>query len=547
MATKIVVYSVEDFLEYLRKSELVPEQTLNETLAHIRETALATQVNNLEWFTNELVQRGLITTWQLHKLLQGKYKGFYLRQYRILRLLGAGGMSTVYLAEHTLMQRQVAIKVLPKHKQHSNPAYLERFVREAQAIASLDHPHIVRAYDVDQLDDMHYIVMEYFDGQNLRQVIESAWPLPYEVAANYIKQGAEGLMYAHRIGVIHRDVKPENLLANDQGLVKILDLGLALLEEKSFSQSPSSTNNDKILGTADYLAPEQAIDSHNVDARADIYALGCTLYFCLTGHAPFPTGSIPQRLLAHQREKPASIFVDRPDAPSDLVAICDKMMEKLPENRFQTAHEVIEVLNSWLIHHGFMEEPRASVSDDDLLGDQEDELISKEISYARHGGSSINLGDSDRHRLPNNSGIFSSANDYSVNLLGSQSGLTEDDASTDSQEFLFSRNSRSSSIRAKVDPLAEALDEIQTGRSSLPSSSVKVSDSHSVKVPDAPRSSNNHPRSERVRRPSKSPSELDFRWYHHVPVWFWAVFVGGYVLATFFAGILFALLTKLQH
>ena len=181
--------SVDLFLEYLRKSELTDEQTLNAELEHIFAAATPEQAADADYVAQKLIDAEQITSWQTRQLMKGKYKGFFLRHYKILGHLGSGGMSTVYLAEHTLMQRRVAIKVLPK-KRLSNAAYLERFVREAQAIASLDHPHIVRAYDIDRFEDVHYIVMEYFEGKNLRQIVNDDGPLPYEDAVNYIRQGA---------------------------------------------------------------------------------------------------------------------------------------------------------------------------------------------------------------------------------------------------------------------------------------------------------------------------------------------------------------------
>ncbi|MCF0233515.1 MAG: serine/threonine protein kinase, partial [Thermoguttaceae bacterium] len=342
--------TTDEFLSYLQKSELLEPGDYEKAVATVRGDAPDAFVSP-SLLASVFVKRGYITGWHARQLLKRKYKGFYLRQYRILGRLGAGGMSAVYLGEHTVMRRRVAIKVLPKRR--LNAVYLDRFAREAQAIASLDHPNIVRAYDVDHYDDVHYIVMEYFEGNNLRQLVEKEGPLPYEDAVNYIRQAALGLGCAHSNGVVHRDVKPENILVNDQNLVKILDLGLALLDTSNFAQQESIFDEDKILGTADYLAPEQALNSHAVDARADVYGLGATLYFCLTGKPPFPTGSIAEKLIAHQRREPVSIFSERPDAPGDLVEICAVMMQKKPEKRFQSMSQLVETLELWLIRHGF--------------------------------------------------------------------------------------------------------------------------------------------------------------------------------------------------
>ncbi|MDD3588009.1 MAG: serine/threonine-protein kinase, partial [Thermoguttaceae bacterium] len=362
--------TTDEFLDYLRRSDLVPSEQLDTAIDHIRQDENTERIKDADSVALELVNKGLITNWHVRQLMKRKYKGFYLRKYRILGHLGTGGMSTVYLAEHTVMHRRVAIKVLPK-KKLANSAYLIHFVQEAQAIATLDHPNIVRAYDIDQLDDIHYIVMEYFEGVNLKQLVEKEGPLAYEDAVVYVRQAALGLMHAHRVGVFHRDIKPENLLVNDLGILKILDLGLAMLDEAALPQmTQSAVDEGKIIGTADYLAPEQAINSSKIDGRADIYSLGATLYFCLTGHPPFPFGTISQRLMAHQKETPASIFKDRPDAPDDLVRICTHMMEKKPENRFRSAAEVVRVCERWLIHHGVAEEndfPDSNTEGSDLF------------------------------------------------------------------------------------------------------------------------------------------------------------------------------------
>ena len=344
--------TVSLFWDYLRRSRLVEEARLDVAIAKMRAELGPEKCEQLDAVTRWCVSQKFVTEWQVKQLLRKRYKGFFLRQYKILSHIGTGGMSTVYLAEHSIMQRRVAIKVLPKKKLERS-IYLDRFIREAQTIASLDHPNIVRAYDIDQEDDVHYIVMEYFNGRNLQEVVAQDGVMPFEMAADYVRQAALALEYAHQAGVVHRDVKPGNVLVNTQGLVKVLDLGLALLDEHNFDGQLTSIQEDKILGTADYLAPEQGIDSHTVDGRADIYGLGGVLYFCLTGHPPFPTGTIPQRLLAHQHEEPQSIFVDRPEVPDSLVRLCRKMMAKKKEERQQSAIEVVVDMQNWLIENGF--------------------------------------------------------------------------------------------------------------------------------------------------------------------------------------------------
>jgi serine/threonine protein kinase len=248
------------------------------------------------------------------------------------------------------MQRRVAIKVLPKDRV-ADSSYLARFHREAQAAAKLDHRNIVRAYDVDNEGDTHYMVMEYVEGRDLQQMVREEGPLDYTVAAEFIRQAAEGLSHAHHSGLIHRDVKPANLLVDRRNVVKLLDLGLARFTGDE-QASLTVAYDENVLGTADYLAPEQAVDSHGVDARADIYSLGCSLYFLLTGHPPFPDGTLPHRLMCHRNQPPSSVFNDRPDAPQELVAICMKMMAKKPADRYQSAQEVGAALGQWLAECG---------------------------------------------------------------------------------------------------------------------------------------------------------------------------------------------------
>ena len=337
---------VSTFLGWVKRSKLVNEDELQRVVLDLQQASGGELPKEIEVVCQHLVDSGLLTSWQKNNLLKGKYKGYFLGKYRLLELIGSGGMSAVYLADHTLMHRKRAIKVLPK-KRVNDASYLERFLLEAQATASLDHPNIVRAYDIDKEGDVHYLVMEYVVGQDLQSMVRSQGYLSFEVAANYVIQAARGLQHAHDAGLIHRDVKPGNLLVDDKGVVKVLDLGLALFSDAG-RESLTLMHNENVLGTADYLAPEQALSSHDVDSRADIYSLGCTLYFLLTGHAPFPEGTLAQRIAKHQTKMPADIRADRADCPDALVDICFKMIQKSAQNRYQTMTEVAEQLESWL-------------------------------------------------------------------------------------------------------------------------------------------------------------------------------------------------------
>jgi len=337
--------SVKRFVDLLQKSRLVTDTELREALLKYRAENDGRPLADLDFVVNRLIQDGLITQWQTEKLLDEKYKGFNLGKYKLLKHLGSGGMSSVYLAEHMIMRQRRAIKVLPRGRV-ADKTYLERFYLEARAIASLNHPNIVRAYDIDQDGDTHFIVMEYVDGRELTELVKGNGPVSYRDAAHFIAQAADGLEHAHAQGLVHRDIKPANLLLDKNNIVKVLDLGLALFKEEEYSLTVAF--NEKILGTADYLAPEQARNSHDVDYRADIYGLGCSLYYLLTGHAPFPEGTLTERILHHQNSEPEDIRVTRPDCPPELLEICQVMMRKNPADRIQTCGEVAKALRAWL-------------------------------------------------------------------------------------------------------------------------------------------------------------------------------------------------------
>jgi serine/threonine-protein kinase len=335
----------QKLLNYVKRSKLVAEDRLDRVVSELQAAHDGQLPEDPAELVQVLVDRELLSRWQADNLLRGKYKGYFLGKYKLLGFLGSGGMSSVYLAEHTLMRRKQAIKVLPK-KRIGDASYLDRFKLEALATAALDHPNIVRAYDIDNEGDVHYLVMEYVPGRDLQSVVNEDGPLPCREAANYIAQAAEGLQHAHDAGLIHRDVKPANLLLDGHGHIKILDLGLALFAREG-EASLTIMHNENVLGTADYLAPEQALSSHDVDSRADIYALGCTLYFLLTGHPPFPEGTLAQRIAKHQTKMPPDIRDDRADCPNELIAICLKMMQKDPRHRQQKMREVADTLESW--------------------------------------------------------------------------------------------------------------------------------------------------------------------------------------------------------
>lgn len=339
--------SVKRFVELLQKSDLVPDMVLRDALTQIKKENEGAPLADTDFVTKRLIEMEMITPWQCEKLLSQKYKGFFLGKYKILGHIGTGGMSSVYLVEHMQMHQRRAIKVLPR-KRVSDKTYLERFYIEARASASLEHPNIVRAFDVDHDEETetHYLIMEYVDGRDIGKIIEEDGQIDPRDAASYVAQAADALQFAHDSAVVHRDVKPGNILVDKNNEVKILDMGLALFKEDEYSLTLEY--NEKILGTADYLAPEQAMNSHDVDHRADIYGLGCTLFFMLTGEPPFNEGTLAQRIVMHQNKQPPPVSKYRDDCPDGLNLILQHMMEKKPENRFQSCTAVSQACTDWL-------------------------------------------------------------------------------------------------------------------------------------------------------------------------------------------------------
>jgi len=346
----------DSFVSLVRMSRLVEDDRLDRAVDELQKASGGVPATNAGEVAMYLVDKGLLTQWQADQLLKGKHRGFFLGKYKLLDHLGTGGMSSVYLAEHMMLQTRRAIKVLPKARV-SDTSYLERFYREARAAAALDDPNVVRAYDVDMDPEsgIHFLVMDYVEGSDLQVMAKRHGPLSYELAANYIRQSARGLAHAHKVGLIHRDVKPANLLVDRQGVVKVLDLGLAKFSDED-KASLTVAYDENVLGTADYLAPEQALDSHGVDGRADIYSLGCTLYYVLVGEPPYPEGTLPQRIMCHQKEPLPDVRKKRADAPVDLLRILAKMTAKKPEERFQKMSDVAKILTRWLVVHGFEKE-----------------------------------------------------------------------------------------------------------------------------------------------------------------------------------------------
>ena len=279
-------------------------------------------------------------------------------RYRVLELIGAGGMGAVYKAEHQLMERRVALKVI-RRELVDKPAAIERFRREVRAAARLAHPNIVTAHDAEQAGDAHFLVMEYVEGISLANLVKLKGRLPVSQACDFVRQAALGLQHAYECGMVHRDIKPQNLMLTPGNQIKILDFGLAsyLFEEATagdpanpspISVATSLTQTGSLMGTPDYIAPEQIENARQADIRSDIYSLGCTLYYLLTAEVPFPALTLPEKLKAHQTQSTRPLSEHRPDVPAGLVAVVGKMMAKDPAERYQAPAEVVEALTMFI-------------------------------------------------------------------------------------------------------------------------------------------------------------------------------------------------------
>ncbi|MCC6418154.1 MAG: protein kinase, partial [Gemmataceae bacterium] len=384
-----------------RACVLEPEQ-----LRHLRGDLAARGLEPRE-LARELLRRGWLTAFQANQLFLGRGADLVLGQYVLLERLGAGGMGQVFKARHRRLDRVVALKVM-RREYLDNPNALARFRREIQVAAQLDHPHVVRALDADVDGDRCYFAMEYVEGIDLARLVKERGPLPVAQACDHVRQAALGLGHAHERGLVHRDIKPGNLIvqrvgagvrgssailprphtaAGRWGVVKILDLGLVrLLADDADGQSTQLTQLGAIMGTPDYIAPEQARNSRACDIRADLYSLGCTFYYLLAGQVPFPSGTITEKLLYHQLDEPEALNevrrrrllevppgrhgTDRTPAdlevPAEVRALVARLTAKRPEDRLQTpadlAGALAEVARRWEPGGGTVRQQRVAES-----------------------------------------------------------------------------------------------------------------------------------------------------------------------------------------
>ncbi|HEY1064532.1 MAG TPA: protein kinase, partial [Pirellulales bacterium] len=352
----------KEFVKRLRESQLLPPGVIE---VAVRDCIGWNEAEkpSVELLRRYLIDHSLITSWHIARLERGQFGGVFLGPYRLVRLVGSGGTSRVYVAEHTQLPRQVAVKVLAEEAALDSRRH-RRFVREAHAFMSLDHPNIVRALHFDEAHGRPFLVMEYVEGENLREHVQrKGRPKPKQTAL-YMLQAADALAHLHERNFVHRDVKPANLVVTKDGEIKLLDLGLVCSTAPGADALMVSEESNVAGGSLDYIAPEQITNFHNVDHRADLYSFGCTMYFLLAGAPPFPGGSPGDKLQRHLKERPAGLEWMRGTVPDGLLTICKKLMEKKPDDRYATAIEVHRELVYWLRREGARERGEAVPTDD---------------------------------------------------------------------------------------------------------------------------------------------------------------------------------------
>jgi len=292
-------------------------------------------------FLKSLMLKGILTRFQTQWLLEGKFEDFNVDEYRIVDILGTGGMGWLYVGVNQNTGEKSAVKVISKQMETD---YLTRFKLEARAGLLLNHPNIVRTIKLGETDDILYVAMELVEGISLQELIMRQGSIPWPQACSLLAQAAAGLQHAHEKGMVHRDIKPGNLLVKKNGTVKVLDFGLALMDRDEDEFTLAMISGQGCVGTADYIAPEQTIDSFAVDPRADIYSLGCTIYCALTGSVPFPGESVAKKLRAHRTKTAQAVRQIRPEVPAAVEEIVAKMMARKPSDRYATATEVVSAL-----------------------------------------------------------------------------------------------------------------------------------------------------------------------------------------------------------
>jgi eukaryotic-like serine/threonine-protein kinase len=344
--------SPEAFLQAIRRSQLMSIDAINAASAGAPADVRA----NARKLAEHFIAIGELTHYQTEKLLGGRWRGLVVGDYHILAPLGRGGMGTVYLAKSLAKPATppdplfplVALKVLPPKRAREEAKTLLRFRREMELGKPLDHPNITRTLDAGEHHGVHYIAMEYVPGLSLKQLISRDGPLPVGEAARLFADAAAGLEHAHQKGLIHRDLKPSNIMVTPEGQAKVLDLGMAMLMNEALPEDPAIVGGEGyILGTMDYIAPEQTTDATNVGPHSDVYSLGCSIYHTVCGMPPFPGGTSKQKMQWHRTEPAPAPHSINPAVPPDFSRLIGRCMAKDPRDRPESAEALRGLLLRW--------------------------------------------------------------------------------------------------------------------------------------------------------------------------------------------------------
>jgi serine/threonine protein kinase len=336
--------AVDDFLKTVLRSGLLDREQLQAALRAVPQA----QRGDSDALADHLVKTGKLSRFQARKLLEGTALGLKLGPYQVLAPIGRGGMGTVYLARDGRSEQLLALKVLPPKRAREEERVLARFRREMEMCYRVAHPNLAWTYEVGVCQGVYYIAMEFIPGRSLYGLVSREGPLSVSRAARLFGEVASALEHAHMQGLIHRDLKPSNILVTPNDHAKVLDLGLALMQGEAPTDRRIVGGQGYVVGTMDYIAPEQADDASKVDARSDIYGLGCTLYFALTGRPPFPGGRTQEKIQRHRTQEPVPIAELNPSVPPGFIDIVRKMMAKHPDDRFASAAAVQEELEKWV-------------------------------------------------------------------------------------------------------------------------------------------------------------------------------------------------------
>ncbi len=334
--------TLADFLQILERSRLLDRSRVDSVRADLDPR----DRNDMASVIRALVERKFLTRFQAAKLLAGKSGPFFMGKYKIMRQLGQGGMGKVYYARHIETRCKVAVKVLDPRRAAAERNALARFRREADMTLRLSHPHVAETLEVGEEGGVHFMVMEYIPGQNLFSMVTKGGPLRVWDAARLFGEVATGLGHIHKFGVIHRDIKPSNIMVTPDGTAKLLDLGLAR-DTTDPAQDDKLTRPGTVVGTMDYIAPEQASTEQQADERSDIYSLGCTLYFAVSTRMPFAGGDLMSKIYRHRMEEPEPIEKITKHVPREFGALLRKMMSKDPADRYANADELCHDLRRW--------------------------------------------------------------------------------------------------------------------------------------------------------------------------------------------------------